>query len=288
MSSTRAVELPALIASALARPGPCLFLTGAGISAESGVPTFRGKEGYWVVGSRHYHPQELATRAAFGRMPGAIWSWYLHRLRVCRGAQPNPAHQAIAELAHALGERFLLITQNVDGLHPRAGTPRERTYEVHGNIAWMRCSRGCDGLVTVPEEWLAADSAERLEPTSGGRGAPPAGLGCTRCDAWMRPHVLWFDEYYDEATFRFESSLRAVDSAALLVVVGTTGTTNLPLQIGERAAQRGVPTLVINPEPNAFSELIDGRADTAFLQGTAGDWVPRVAGYIRAAIAPSG
>ena len=103
----------------------------------------------------------------------------------------------------------------------------------------------------------------------------------------MRPHVLWFDEFYDEELFRFESSLRAADSAALLVVVGTTGTTNLPLQVGERAARRGVPTLVINPEPNPFSELARDAPEAAFLQGTAGDWVPRVAAHIRAAIGPS-
>src|SRR5690606_30740717 len=132
-------------------PGRCLFLTGAGISAESGVPTFRGEDGYWVVGSRPYHPRELATRQAFVRMPGAVWGWSLHRLRVCPGALPNPAHAALAEPAPALGERFLLVTHNVDGLHLRAGSPRESTYGVHGNIAYMRCARGCEGLWSVPD-----------------------------------------------------------------------------------------------------------------------------------------
>lgn len=278
-------ELPGLIARALARAGQCLFLTGAGISAESGVPTFRGKEGYWVVGSRHYHPQELATRSAFARMPAAIWGWYLHRLRVCRGAQPNPAHHAIAGLAPVLAERFLLITQNVDGLHPRAGAPPERTYEVHGNISWMRCARGCAGLVPVPELLIEALGERQLGADAElGRAAPPAELECPRCATWMRPHVLWFDEFYDEELFRFESSLRAADSAALLVVVGTTGSTNLPLQIGDRAARRGVPTLVINPEPNPFSDLARGLPESAFLEGTAGHWVPRVAAHIRAAL----
>jgi NAD-dependent deacetylase len=292
VSSATQTELPGLIARALSRAGQCLFLTGAGISAESGVPTFRGKEGYWVVGSRDYHPQELATRAAFARMPAAIWGWYLHRLRVCRGALPNPAHHAIAELAPVLAERFLLITQNVDGLHPRAGTPPERTYEVHGNISWMRCSRGCAGLAPVPEVLIEPVGERRLEAelsgaaAAHGRGAPPAELGCPSCAAWMRPHVLWFDEFYDEELFRFESSLRAADSAALLVVVGTTGTTNLPLQIGERAVRRGVPTLIINPEPNPFSELAHGLPECAFLEGTAGHWVPRVAAHIHAALEP--
>jgi NAD-dependent protein deacetylase/lipoamidase len=287
VSSATEAELPGLIARALSRAGECLFLTGAGISAESGVPTFRGKEGYWVVGSRHYHPQELATRAAFARMPAAIWGWYLHRLRVCLGALPNPAHHAIAELAPLLAERFLLITQNVDGLHPRAGAPRQRTYEVHGNISWMRCARGCAGLVPVPEVLIEPLGERRLGIDAElGRGAPPAELECPSCAAWMRPHVLWFDEFYDEELFRFESSLRAADSAALLVVVGTTGTTNLPLQIGQRAARRAVPTLVINPEPNPFSELASGLPESAFLEGTAGHWVPRVAAHIRAALEP--
>ena len=266
--------LPGLIRAALARPGLCLVLTGAGVSAESGVPTFRGKEGYWVVGSRHYHAQELATRAAFCRMPEAVWGWYLHRLRVCRGAEPNAAHEAIARLGMLLGERLLLVTQNVDGLHRRAGSPPERTYEVHGNISLMRCNEGCPGLVPVPEA-LALAGVE-LEP-----GALARELRCSHCAGWMRPHVLWFDEFYDEPLFRFESSLRAADAAALLVVVGTTGTTNLPLQIGERVARRRMPVLVVNPEPNPFSELVDGLPGCAYLQGRAGHWLPRVAELIR-------
>lgn len=278
MASEAAPEaLPGLIARALARPGVCLFLTGAGVSAESGVPTFRGKDGYWVVGSRNYHAQELATRAAFVKIPHAVWGWYLHRLRVCRAAQPNAAHRAVADLASTLGERFLLITQNVDGLHSRAGSPEGRTYEVHGNISLMRCSAGCAGLVPVPEALIDA----RLDADP---GELDERLRCPLCAAWMRPHVLWFDEFYDEALFRFESSLAAADDAALLVVVGTTGTTNLPLQIGERAAQRRVPMLVINPDPNPFSELARGLPDAAYLEGRAGHWLPHVAGLIRAAL----
>jgi len=264
--------LPGLITRALSRPGPCLFLTGAGVSAESGVPTFRGKGGYWVVGSRNYHAQELATRAAFSKMPEGVWGWYLHRWRVCRGAQPNAAHVAVAELARPLGERFLLITQNVDGLHARAGSPVDRTYEVHGNISMMRCLAGCPGLVPVPEALLDV-----------GREELAKALTCTICAAWMRPHVLWFDEFYDEPLFRFESSLEAADEAALLVVIGTTATTNLPLQIGERAARRRVPMIVINPDPNPFAELARGLPEGVYLEGRAGHWLPRVADLIRQA-----
>ena len=137
-----ASALASLLKVALARPGRCLFLTGAGISAESGIPTFRGPEGYWRVGSRNYHPQELATRAAFEAMPAAVWGWYLERYRRSAQAQPNVAHHALVQAAQLLGERFLLITQNVDGLHRRAGSPADQTYEIHGNIAYVRCSAG--------------------------------------------------------------------------------------------------------------------------------------------------
>lgn len=265
-SPNAADVLPDLIRAAMERPGLAIFLTGAGMSAESGVPTFRGREGYWVVGSRNYHAQELATRAVFARMPAAVWSWYLHRLRVCRSAQPNPGHHAIAALAGLLGERHLLITQNVDGLHARAGSPSHQTYEIHGNISRMRCSGECAGLVPVPLAALEAPPEELA-----------ALLRCPACGTWMRPHVLWFDEYYDEPLFRFNSSLRAVEEAALLIVIGTTMTTNLPLSIGERAVRRGIPVVVINPEPNPISELVRGRSNCLYLEGRAGEWVPRVA-----------
>lgn len=282
---SEAIESPGarlrlLLEAALPRAGRCIFLTGAGISKESGVPTFRGSEGYWRIGSRNYHPQELATRAAFDRMPEAVWSWYVHRQRVCAEAQPNPGHLAVTDAAACLGDRFLLITQNVDGLHRRAGTPLEQTYEIHGNISFMRCSTGCGGLAPIPA-------------ASGGLSSQPQGAGelwrllrCETCGAWMRPHVLWFDELYDEESYRFESSLRAAADAALLVVVGTTGTTNLPLRIGDVAARRGTPLVVIDPEPSPFSELAS-RGLGIFLQGPAGRWMPEVARQLRASALPA-
>src|SRR5215207_6618704 len=135
--------LDCLLRDALGRSGLIVFLTGAGISAESGIPTFRGKEGYWTVGSTEYHPQELATSTAFRRMPWAVWAWYLYRRRVCRAAAPNDAHRALVRAEASLGDRFLLITQNVDGLHRRAGSSAERTYEIHGNIELARCADAC-------------------------------------------------------------------------------------------------------------------------------------------------
>src|SRR5215467_14158483 len=92
--------------AALAKSGHVIALTGAGISAESGIPTFRGKEGYWTIGAREYHPQELATHAAFREMPWEVWAWYLYRKSVCGRAQPNPGHEALTRLAVALPDRF--------------------------------------------------------------------------------------------------------------------------------------------------------------------------------------
>jgi len=262
--------------------GPVVFLTGAGISAESGIPTFRGKEGYWKVGSRNYHPQEMATHAAFVAMPDDVWAWYLYRRSVCRAAEPNAAHVAVAKLEQQIGERFILITQNVDGLHLRAGNSREQTYQIHGNIDFMRCADDCcfelfpmpDGVDLTWDKGRAVGDAEREL------------LRCPRCGGQARPHVLWFDECYDEERFRFESSIAAAMAADLLVVVGTAGQTNLPLQVGSVVARRGAPMVVVNPEPNPFTEFASRNDTGLFLEGTAGAWVPLLCDRIAARLQP--
>ena len=114
------------------------MITGAGISAESGIPTFRGKDGYW----RNLDPAKLATPEAFARDPELVWEWYRERRERIRAAQPNAAHKAIVDLATRVRE-FLLVTQNVDDLHLRAGLPREKMVQIHGDIFETRCSR-CD------------------------------------------------------------------------------------------------------------------------------------------------
>ncbi|MEO0326349.1 MAG: Sir2 family NAD-dependent protein deacetylase [Myxococcota bacterium] len=245
---------------------PVLVLTGAGISAASGIPTFRGPEGYWRVGSRNYRPEELATRAAFEAMPDEVWSWYLYRRGVCRRAAPNEAHHALAALEERLGTRFRLVTQNVDGLHARAGHDPARLYAIHGSIDLMRPVGG-GAVVPIPEavpiDWpktRALGPAERALLVHEGERT--------------RPHVLWFDESYDEAHFRFESTLRAAAAACLVMVVGTSGATTLPLHVGRLAAQRGTPLLVVNPEPNPFVAMLEAGAPGAFVQGTATEAVP--------------
>jgi NAD-dependent deacetylase len=254
--------------------GPILVLTGAGISAESGIPTFRGEEGYWRIGSRNYFPEELATRAAFAHMPDDIWGWYLYRRSVCHAASPNAGHLALAELERELverneGDRFLLVTQNVDGLHLRAGNSLARTYQIHGNIDYMRCLDERDAeLFPLPRE--LGDHWERGRPI----GPEQRALLVCPDGRPARPHVLWFDESYDEARFRFTSALEAVERAAVLVVVGTSGGTNLPALMVQRAAALGTPLLVVNREPSPFSALAQRMPSGHFVQGPAGEILP--------------
>jgi NAD-dependent deacetylase len=227
-----------------------IILTGAGISAESGIPTFRGPEGYWKIGSRNYFPEELATWSAFQKMPDEIWAWYLWRRSVCLAAEPNLAHRALVELEAGLQDRFLLITQNVDGLHRRAGTSEARLFEIHGRIERMRCAQDC-----CPDTFAIPEGIDRSwDKGRAIAAAERALLVCPRCGGLSRPHVLWFDERYDEEHFRFESSLGALAAAVLLVVIGTSGATTLPHHLVTQALRTGVRVAVINLDPSPFSD----------------------------------
>ncbi|MBF0239608.1 MAG: RNA polymerase subunit sigma, partial [SAR324 cluster bacterium] len=203
--------------------GNITVLTGAGISAESGLPTFRGKDGYWTIGSREYHPQEMATFSMFSRNPEDVWRWYLYRLAKYRHAEPNAGHQAIAEMEQRLGDRFMLITQNVDGLHLKAGNSPERTFQIHGNINFMRCARECSlQLYPLPDEIPCAVETREVHPDIFQK------LICPRCGYRTRPHVLWFGETYDEEHFRFQSSIEVIHQTNLLLIVGTSLAVSLP------------------------------------------------------------
>lgn len=247
-----------------------VFLTGAGISAESGIPTFRGEEGYWTIGSKVYQPQEMATWSNFSQMPLEVWRWYLYRRAICHMAQPNPAHLALAELEASFGDGFRLVTQNVDGLHLRAGNSFARTYQIHGNIDYMRPYQGdSSSLVPVPvtteEDMLKQLSDDDLHEQLQQNNSP------------YRPHVLWFDECYDEDLYRFQSSLEVTSSADLLVIVGTSGATNLPNQMVSMAARGGIPFIDINPEDNVFGQAAQRMPHGLSLQGSAGDVLPILA-----------
>lgn len=251
--------------------GNLVVLTGAGISAESGIPTFRGKEGYWTVGSKEYHPQEMATHAMFSSHPETVWTWYLYRRSICNRANPNAGHHALVELEKKLGRRFQLITQNVDGLHLRAGNTPENIFQIHGNINYARCSNECR-----QQTWLLPDSL----PLERSKETPLSAedvslLRCPYCGAWARPHILWFDEFYNEEYYHFESSIEMAIDADVLLVVGTSGATNLPMQIGYRAAQNNALIIDVNIESNPFARLAE-ESGGYFLQGPGATVLPGI------------
>ncbi len=247
-----------------------VFLTGAGISAESGIPTFRGAGGYWQVGSAVYQPQEIATWSFFSKNPWEVWRWYLYRRGACSAAQPNAAHHALVALEAAQPARFHLITQNIDGLHTLAGSSSARTYEIHGSGHQLRCAAACTPA-RFPIPAAVSSKADKAPLTA----AEKALLVCPRCGGLARPHVLWFDESYEEALYRSTTALEAAEQAAVLVTVGTSGATSLPVHAAIVAAQSGAVFIDINPEQNPFQAFAEERGGV-WLAGAASQWVPRL------------
>ena len=255
--------------------GNITVLTGAGISAESGIPTFRGKEGYWTVGSREYRPEEMATLRMFTRDPFCVWQWYLYRKTICSKADPNSGHMAIVALERSFDDRFCLITQNVDGLHLRAGNSLERTYQIHGNINFMRCSKECTmDFFPIPRE--IPPKAKNDAVTDNDKLL----LTCPHCGSLSRPHVLWFDESYNERFYRFESSLQRAMETDLLLVVGTSGATNLPMQVGGLTARKGAWIIDVNLEPNPFSRMAESTGNGYYYKGKSGDVLPVIVDFL--------
>ena len=208
----------------------------------------------------------------FRQQPLIVWQWYLYRLGVCLHAEPNAGHFALAELEQCLGNRFILITQNIDNLHIRAGNTLQRTYQIHGNINYTRCTGRCttelrllaDELKRQRTDPLLSDDEIRL-------------LHCPDCGAWLRPHVLWFDEYYDEEFFRFDSSMGRANVTDLLIIVGTSGATTLPNQVALTVFSRGKTIIDINVEENPFSELARNSPDGMFIRASSADTLPLLA-----------
>lgn len=218
------------------------ILTGAGISADSGIPTFRGAEGLW----RNYRAEDLATPEAFARDPRLVWEWYNWRRELIATKQPNPAHRSLAELERRRPETFWLITQNVDGFHRAAGS--QRLSEIHGNIWKVRCT-GC-GLVSDNREVPLP-----ILPT------------CSLCQALLRPHIVWFGEsLWEEDLRRCDEALRSCD---LLLVIGTSGVVYPAAGFAAVAKEGGALVIEINLESTQQSDLVD-----LSLQGRAKDLVP--------------
>jgi NAD-dependent deacetylase len=239
-----------LLEKAMQGNGKITVLTGAGISAESGIPTFRGPEGFWTVGSREYYPQEMATAAMFRQHPASVWSWYLYRLGMCQKAKPNPGHLALVSMESQLEDRFTLITQNVDNLHILAGNSLSRTFQIHGNIFQVRCSAACTQEVfPLPQGLSPKQKGERITTSECKR------LICPLCGNWLRPHVLWFDETYNERHFRFDSALETAAKTDLLITVGTAGATTLPNHVANLVFNSGGLMIDINVADNPFASM---------------------------------
>ena len=219
-----------------------LIITGAGVSAESGIPTFRGKDGYW----RNLDPIKLATSEAFARDPELVWQWYRERRQSIRNAKPNAAHEAIARLAQRADE-FLLVTQNVDDLHERAGVAKAEMVQIHGDIFVTKCSH-CDFEHEHPPSpgYGAAGAQEEQQ-----NGVPR----CTKCDALMRPGVVWFGEPLPtRETERVKTYLQR-DSCGVVIVAGTTATFGYIIDWALRASRRGGSLIEVNPEETPLSRF---------------------------------
>ncbi len=266
------LELKKVLQNFAQGSGRITILTGAGISAESGIPTFRGPEGYWTVGSKEYQPQEMATYRMFIKTPDEVWKWYLYRISICGEAKPNPGHIALVEMENLFKNRFTLITQNVDNLHLRAGNSLTNTFQIHGNIFFKRCVNECSLKVyPIPPNLMGKREKSRALTDTERRS-----LQCPECGGPTRPHVLWFDEFYDEHYYRFNSSLKVANETELLIVVGTSGTTNLPAQIAWEVKQYGGIIVDVNVENNPFSNLALTSKQGDFIKGPSSRILPHI------------
>lgn len=241
----------------LAQAKRIVCLTGAGVSAESGVATFRDAQtGLWSK----FDPQRLASQSGFAADPGLVWRWYITRLASVEKATPNPGHLALARLA-TLTSAFTLVTQNVDDLHERAGS--EQVLHIHGRINHFRCN--------------ACQAEHILQPEERDREQPPL---CVFCRNKVRPAVVWFGEALPGRVV--EIAWREAERCDVMLVVGTSGVVYPVAQLPAVAQQAGAIVIDVNPEATPISE----RADL-FLQGAGGVVLPQVvdtlAAHLRAA-----
>ena len=211
---------------ALASAQSVFVLTGAGMSAESGLPTFRGAGGYW----ENHRFEDLASPEGFARDPVTVWRWYSERIRAYRGAQPNAGHLALAKLEN-LVPRFTLATQNVDSLHWRAGS--ENVLELHGDLRAARCTR-CAGTYPLDD------------------GMPEERIACG-CGGRFRPQVVWFGEALPHRVW--QSASRAASQADVIIVVGTSAQVYPAAALALANARAYV--VEINPDASAISDRCD-------------------------------
>lgn len=217
-------------------------LTGAGVSQESGLRTFRDAQtGLWA----HYKPQDLASPEAFARDPKLVWDWYAWRREAIKGARPNAGHYALAEIEKK-NPQFILITQNVDGLHRMAGT--HNLFELHGNIQRVRCSE-CGMLAETWEE--DSETVPR----------------CDHCDGLLRPDVVWFGEPLPRD--QLEGAVEAARACDVYFSIGTSGVVQPAASLAHSAKSNGAIIVEINAETTPLTEKAD-----FFLQGKSGEILP--------------
>ena len=202
-------------------------LTGAGISAESGIPTFRGSDGLW----KNYRAEDLATPEAYAKNPLLVWEWYKMRFETVMKAQPNAAHHALVKLAKE--KALTLVTQNVDGLHERAGS--SNVLELHGNITRSRCER-----------------CGHLESLQVGFEIPPT---CRKCGSRMRPNVVWFGETLPQVVF--QKAIEAFASCDVALIIGTSAVVEPAASLARLAKQQGASVVEINPTETPLSFVAD-------------------------------
>ncbi len=238
------MEFPLGLLAALQKADTIVALTGAGVSQESGLRTFRDAQtGLW----KQYRPEDLASPEAFRRDPKLVWDWYAWRREALKGVRPNPGHYALARIARLVRD-FTLITQNVDGLHRIAGSPQ--VIELHGNIQHVRCSE-CGKFF---EDWMEA--AEQV-PT------------CDECGGLLRPHVVWFGEPLPRR--ELEAAVEAARNCQVFFSIGTSGVVQPAATLAYAAHNRNALVVEINPEPTPLTP----KADFA-LRGKSGEILPEL------------
>lgn len=234
---TYPIDLSPEIRERISTADRTVVFTGAGVSAESGLATFRGGDhSLWS----QYRPEELATPQAFSRNPERVWQWYGWRHQGVAGAEPNAAHHALVRLED-LFPSYLLVTQNVDGLHQQAGS--RGVLELHGTIREACCTEARTGNCD-----RRMDMREALERS------PETPLRCD-CGGWMRPDVVWFGEPLPQGAL--ERAAEEAGRADLFVAVGTSATVYPAAGLIEIAHRAGAVVVEVNPEPSALSRLAD-------------------------------
>ncbi|HSD63385.1 MAG TPA: NAD-dependent deacylase [Ignavibacteriaceae bacterium] len=236
-------DIPQTLTDRLLEAESIVFFTGAGISAESGIPTFRGKDGIW----NKLKPEELANFDAFLRNPEMVWEWYNHRKKIIFESQPNMGHLAIAEMQNIFKD-VTVVTQNIDNLHKRAGS--RKIYELHGNIERNYC---IDCKTKYNEELPFKDKIPR----------------CTKCGGLIRPDIVWFGEYLPQD--QFQASAESSKKCDIFFVIGTSAVVYPAASLVYTAKENGAFIVEVNIEETEISYL----ANKSFF-GEAGKILPAI------------